>query len=197
MKNIEQILAEIGIELTDEQKTKINEAVKENYKTITDYNKQVSKLQTAETDRDAYKQQLDDANAKISEFADIDADKLKQEVADWKEKAEKAEADKAKELTARDQRDYLKAEFDKLGIKSERVRRSLSVDIMSEDGLKWKDGAFLGLADYLEKENQSDHFYDTEEDKAKKDAAGKVPNFTDPSTPKAEPSNDDPMPVIF
>ena len=34
MKNIEQILKEAGIEVTDEQKTAINAAVTENYKTI-------------------------------------------------------------------------------------------------------------------------------------------------------------------
>jgi hypothetical protein len=36
---------------------------------------------------------------------------------------------------------------------------------MGDDGLKWKDGAFLGLSDYLAQENAKDHFYKTEEEK--------------------------------
>ncbi|MFW5677108.1 MAG: hypothetical protein ACOCNL_12725 [Acetivibrio ethanolgignens] len=41
MKNMEQILADNGIELTDEQKTAINNAVNANYKTVNDWQKQV------------------------------------------------------------------------------------------------------------------------------------------------------------
>ena len=98
-----------------------------------------------------------------------------------------------KQILERDQRDYLKGEFDKLKIESGRVRDSLMREIMGEDGLvvlrhrridsrflfvrqlyscifqnlfnigedglKWKDGAFMGLSDYLARENEKDHFY--------------------------------------
>lgn len=78
-------------------------------------------------------------------------------------------------------------------------------DIMSEDGLKWKDGAFMGLSDFLSKENEKDHFYQTEDEKkaaankaaeeeAKQKAAGSAPKgqFTAPITGKPAGGDDKP-----
>lgn len=190
MKNIEQILKDAGVEVTDEQKSAINKAVTENYKTIAEFDKQVKKTETAETDRDTYKGQLETANATLEKFKDIDPEKISEEIAGYKKQIADAEAKAQKQITERDQRDYLKAEFDKLGITSERTRKSLMADIMGDDGLKWKDGSFLGLSDYLSKENEKDHFYKTEEEKqeeeAKQKAADGVPKFTDKSEPKSD-----------
>lgn len=192
MKNIEQILKDAGIEVTDEQKAAVNAAVTENYKTIADYDKQVKKTEKAEGERDTFKQQLTDAQETIKGFDGVDVEKLNKDIADWKERATKAEKDAQAQILQRDQRDYLKGEFDKLGISSDRTRKSLMADIMGEDGLKWKDGAFMGLSDYLSKENEKDHFYQTEEEKAAEDAkakaAGSAPKFTDKSEPKKEPA---------
>jgi len=192
MKNIEQILKEAGIEVTDEQKAAVNKAVTENYRTINDYNNQVKKTEKAEGERDTLQKQYDDAQETIKGFDGVDLEKLNKDIADWKERAEKAERDAATKILQRDQRDYLNAEFEKLGITSERTRKSLMADIMGEDGLKWKDGAFMGLSDYLKAENEKDHFYQTEEEKkaatekaaeeeAKQKAAGSAPKFTDKS----------------
>lgn len=203
MKNIEQILKDAGIEITDEQKTAVNEAVKANYKTIADYDKQAKKLEAAEVDRDTYKQQYEDAQEAIKGFEGVDVEKLNKDIADWKEKAAQAEKDAQKQILQRDQRDYLKAEFDKLGITSERTRASLMRDIMDEnDGLKWKDNAFMGLSDYLSKENEKDHFYQTEEEKAaaeaEKKAAEGAPKFTAQSEGKKEPPKESgTVPLIF
>lgn len=197
MKNIEQILKDAGVELTDEQKAAVNQAVGENYKTIADYDKQKRKLETAETDRDSYKEQLDTANDTLEKFKDMDPEKVNEEIEKYKKAAEDAKTEAQKSITARDQRDFLNAEFDKLGISSARTRKSLMADIMGDDGLKWKDGAFLGLGDYLSKENEKDRFYLTEEEKAeqekKNQAAGKVPKFTDRVEGKLNPSGDKPL----
>lgn len=202
MKNIEQILKDAGIEVTDEQKAAVNAAVTENYKTIADYDKQVKKTEKAEGERDTFKQQLTDAQETIKGFDGVDVEKLNKDIADWKERAQKAEKDAAAQILQRDQRDYLKSEFDKLKIESRRVRDSLMREIMGEDGLKWKDGAFMGLSDYLSKENEKDHFYQTAEEKAeaeaKEKAAGSAPKFTDKSEPKhTEAKDTSPAPVIF
>lgn len=202
MKNIEQILKDAGIEVTDEQKSAINKAVAENYKTIAEFDKQVKKTETAETDRDTYKGQLETANATLEKFKDIDPEKISEEIAGYKKQIADAEAKAQKQITERDQRDYLKAEFDKLGITSERTRKSLMADIMGDDGLKWKDGYFLGLSDYLSKENEKDHFYKTEEEKqeeeAKQKAADGVPKFTDKSEPKTDQKEEKkPVPKIW
>ncbi len=202
MKNIEQILKEAGIEVTDEQKAAVNAAVTENYKTIAEFEKQSKKLTAAETDRDNYKGQLDTANETLEKFKDIDPEKQAEEIQKYKQAAKEAQDMATKQILERDQRDYLKDEFDKLGISSDRTRKSLMADIMGEDGLKWKDGAFMGLSDYLSKENEKDHFYQTAEEKAeaeaKEKAAGSAPKFTGKSEPKQTESRDTtPAPVIF
>lgn len=196
MKNIEQILKEAGIEVTDEQKAEVNAAVTENYKTIAEFDKQAKKLTAAEADRDNYKGQLDTANETLEKFKDIDPEKQAEEIQKYKQAAKEAQDMAAKKILERDQRDYLKGEFDNLGIKSGRVRDSLMREIMGEDGLKWKDGAFMGLSDYLAKENEKDHFYQTEAEKAeaeaKDKAAGSAPKFTDKSTGKPAGGDDKP-----
>lgn len=203
MKNIEQILKEAGIEVTDEQKAAVNKAVTENYKTIAEFDKQVKKTEKAEADRDSYKGQLDTANETLEKFKDIDPDKQAEEIEKYKQAAKEAQDNATKQILQRDQRDYLNAEFEKLGISSERTRKSLMADIMGEDGLKWKDGAFMGLSDYLAKENEKDHFYQTEDEKkaaaekaaeeeAKQKAAGSAPKFTDKSDGKPAGGGDKP-----
>ena len=202
MKNIEQILKEAGIEVTDEQKAAVNAAVTENYKTIAEFDKQAKKLTATEADRDNYKGQLDTANETLEKFKDIDPEKQAEEIQKYKQAAKEAQDMATKQILERDQRDYLKGEFDKLKIESGRVRDSLMREIMGDDGLKWKDGAFMGLSDYLAKENEKDHFYQTAEEKAeaeaKEKAAGSAPKFTDKSEPKQTPAKDSsPTPVIF
>lgn len=196
MKNIEQILKEAGIEVTDEQKAAVNAAVTENYKTIAEFDKQAKKLTAAEADRDNYKGQLDTANETLEKFKDIDPEKQAEEIQKYKQAAKEAQDMAAKQILERDQRDYLKGEFDKLKIESGRVRDSLMREIMGKDGLKWKDGAFMGLSDYLAKENEKDHFYQTEAEKAeaeaKDKAAGSAPKFTDKSTGKPAGGDDKP-----
>ena len=202
MKSIEQILKDAGLEVTEEQKKAVNDAVAENYKPIADYNKQVKKLEAAEADRDNYKGQLDTANETLEKFKDIDPEKQAEEIQKYKQAAKEAQDMATKQILERDQRDYLKGEFDKLKIESGRVRDSLMREIMGDDGLKWKDGAFMGLSDYLARENEKDHFYQTEAEKAeseaKEKAAGSAPKFTDKSEPKQTPAKDtSPAPVIF
>ena len=202
MKNIEQILKEAGIEVTDEQKAAVNAAVTENYKTIAEFDKQAKKLTAAEADRDNYKGQLDTANETLEKFKDIDPEKQAEEIQKYKQAAKEAQDMASRQILERDQRDYLNGEFDKLGIKANHTREYYAQKIMSDDGLKWKDGAFMGLSDYLAKENEKDHFYQTEAEKAeaeaKDKAAGSAPKFTDKSEPKQAPAKDiSPAPVIF
>lgn len=157
------------------------------------------KVDAAAEKEESLQQQLKDAQDTIKGFDGVDIEKLNKDIADYKERAEKAEKDARAQILQRDQRDYLNAEFDKLGIESERTRKSLAAEIMGEDGLKWKDGTFLGLSDFLAKENEKDHFYQTQEEKdeaaEKEKAAGGAPKFTDKSDPKNEPPKSVPKAV--
>lgn len=159
-------------------------------------------LETAESERDSYKEQLETANATLDKFKDIDPDKISEEIAGYKKQIADAEEKAKKQIMERDQRDYLNAEFDKLGISSERTRKSLMADIMGEGGLSWKDGIFFGLTEYLSRENEKDHFYQTDDEKAEAEkkaaAAGGAPKFTDKSEPKTKPEEDKkPVPKIW
>ena len=125
-------------------------------------------LETAEADRDQYKTQLDTATETLKKFEGIDPAKIQQEVADWKAKAEQAEKDFTAKLTQRDQRDWLKTQMDTYGVTSPYARKQLEAEIMDpENGLKWKDGAFMGLDDYMKKAKEKDNgLYQTDEEKA-------------------------------
>ncbi len=195
MKNIEQILKDAGIDVTDEQKAAVNKAVTENYKTIAEFDKQSKKLEAAETDRDTYKGQLDTANETLEKFKDIDPDKQAAEIEKYKQAAKEAQDNATKQILQRDQQDWLNGQFDELGVTAHHTREYYSQKIKSEDGLKWKDGEFLGFKDYMAKENEKDHFYQTEDEKkaavdkaaeeeAKRKAAGSAPKFTDKSDGK-------------
>lgn len=179
-EQIDFVMAENGKDL---------KALQEENKTLTsDRDSWQKKAQTAESNLGAIKEQLKDAQETIKGFDGVDVEKLNKDISEWKERAQKAEKDAADQILKRDQRDYLKGEFDKLGISSDRTRKSLMADIMGEDGLKWKNGAFMGLSDYLKQENEKDHFYQTAEEKAeaeaKEKAAGSAPKFTDKSEGK-------------
>jgi len=177
MKNFIQILADAGIELTEEQKTAIDKAVSENYKTIADYQKQARKVETAE-------EQLKTAQETLDKFKDIDPQKIQEELETYKKAAKDAEEKAAAEILKRDQMDYLKGKFDGLGIDNKRIRESLAGEVIGD--LKWKDGEFMGLDDYLKKINDEEHLYKTAEEKETEEkqnqARQNVPKFTEPST---------------
>ena len=91
MKNIETILKEAGLEVTAEQLAAIDKEVKENYKTVTDYDKQKDKLTAAEDKVKTLTESLD-------KFKDVDAEKLNTEIADLKKQIADKEAKLQAEL---------------------------------------------------------------------------------------------------
>lgn len=209
MKNIEALLKEYGIELTAEQLENLKKGVAENYKTISDYNKQTQKVADITAERDTLQTQLTDANAALDKVKDLDPDAIASEIETYKQAAAQAKADAEKQLTQRDQRDWLRDKLGEAGydIKSARIRDSLIRDIMDEtDGLKWRDGAFLGLDDFMRAEKEKDPtIYKTaeekaEEEKEKKAAAG-APRFTQGSEGDgkggANPPETKPVPKIW
>lgn len=137
-------------------------------------------LETAEADRDNYKTQLDTATETLKKFEGIDPAKIQQEVADWKAKAEQAEKDFTAKLTQRDQRDWIKVKMDEYGVASPYARKQLEAEIMdAENGLKWKDGAFMGLDDYMKAAKEKDKdLYLTADEKAEADKKAKAARFT-------------------
>ncbi|GEM_PF-787326 len=170
--------------LTDEQ---ISFVMAENGKDLKKLQKENENLTS---DRDAWKEKAETAEETLKGFEGIDPKNLQEELANWKSKAQNAEKEAQKQLLQRDQRDYLKEEFDKLGIESPRIRDSLMHEIMGDDGLKWKNGAFMGLSDYLSKENEKEHFYQTQEEKdaaaAQQQAQRNAAHFSPVTAPRGQ-----------
>lgn len=101
MKNIEAILAEAGIELTEEQKTAVNKGVGENYKPIADWQKQVDKV-TSLTD------QLNTATEAMKKFDGVDPEALKNQIAELNQKLTDKESEYQVQIADRDFQDMLK-----------------------------------------------------------------------------------------
>lgn len=79
MKNILKILEELNIELTDKQKTELDKEVKENYKTVTDYDNQVNKLNTANSALQTVKEEFDNFK---KNYDGVDVEEMKNKITD-------------------------------------------------------------------------------------------------------------------
>lgn len=88
MKNINEILKELGIEVPADKAAELTKQVAENYKTVAEFDKKVGRL---ETERDGLQSQLDTATESLKKFEGLDADALKNEVAEANKKAKEAE----------------------------------------------------------------------------------------------------------
>lgn len=195
MKNIIQIIADAGLEVTDEQKTTIEKAVKDNYKTIADYEKQTRKVETLTQERDNYKTQYDDAKKTLDGFEGKDFDAITKERDEWKTKAENAEKEWKDKLEAsekeynqkieeRDFNDVLTKALAGEKFSSDFAKTGI-INMIKEKGLKREGEKILGLDDYMTelRESQKDAFV----------TDGKTPPvFTTPTNkggnePKAEP----------
>lgn len=167
---------------------KINGLDVENAKTAKD--KEIADL-TAQ--RDGIQSQLDTATATLKKFEGIDPEQIQTELQSYKTKAEDAEKRFHRELTQRDQRDWLTAKLNEYGVKSPLARKQIATEVMSEkDGLKWKDaedgktGMFYGFDDYMKAAKAEDaSLYQTAEEKAAAEKAAKqkqdAPFFTGPT----------------
>ena len=101
MKNIETILADAGIEITEEQKIAVNKAVGENYKPVSDWQKQMDKVTNLT-------EQLNTTKEALKKFDGVDADALNQQISSLKADLEAKEQEYQSQLADRDFQDLLK-----------------------------------------------------------------------------------------
>ena len=118
MKNIEQILADAGVTVTDEQKVTINKEVKENYKTVNDWQKQVDDNKQLQTT-------LTDTQEALKKFDGVDADALNKQIADLKADLEKKDSDYQAQIANRDFQDNVKGVIAKYKGKNEKAIKAL------------------------------------------------------------------------
>ena len=174
MKNISEILKEIGLEIPEEKQNDFNTAFSENYKTVNEFNKRVGKV---EEERDGWKAKAETAETTLKGFEGVDLEKIKSDLADWKTKAETAEKDYQKKIAERDFNDALTAGVGKYKFTSEAAKRAVMAEIKKK-GLTMSDGKILGLDDAIGQIKEADKgaFVDEEEEELE---AGRA-RFTEP-----------------
>lgn len=150
-------------------------------------------IATLTTQRDGIQSQLDTATETLKKFEGIDLEQIQTELQTYKTKADDAEKRFTRELTQRDQRDWLTAKLDEYGVKSPLARKQITTEVMSEkDGLKWKaaedgkTGMFYGFDDYMKAAKEEDaNLYQTAEEKAAAEKADdlkkKAPTIVGPT----------------
>lgn len=162
MQNIFEILKANGIEVTDEQKTAISKAVSENYKTIAEHDKKVGKL---ETERDNIQTQLDTANETLKGFEGVDAEEMKNKIAEYEQKMKDQKKEYEDALYERDFSDALTAAMEQYKFSSEYAKKSVMAEI-KEAGLKLINGKIIGLNDMVDtiKSKDASAFVDEEQE---------------------------------
>ena len=142
------------------------------------------------TERDNLQTQLNTANETLKGFGDKTPEQIQQEIADYQKKAKEAQEGFDAKILERDQRDWLKARFGpnegQYDVTSEYAKSAIISEVMSKDGLPWKDGAFVGFDDHMKKAKEKDKtLYQTAEEKAAQEEEDKqqegAPYFTGPA----------------
>lgn len=152
MKNIIEILKGLNIEVSEENAEAITKAVAENYKTIAEFDKKTSRL---ETERDGLKEQLEVANNSLKGFEGVDVETLKKEIADANKKADDAKKDYEAKIAARDYDDALKTGMSKFRFSSKAAQKAMFQRIKEAD-LKCMEGKIIGLDDYIKTLKEED-----------------------------------------
>jgi len=167
MKNIETIIKEAGLELTDDQKAAITKAVGENYKPIADYDNQVAKYKTLEG-------QYKDVKSSLDKFDGVSIDDLKKQIQEEKDRADAAEKKAKDDMAERDYSDAVKAQLESVAFSSEAAKKQFMTDLI-EKKLPLEGGKLLGFDDYVSayKEKDKGAFIDAE-------AAKSAAKFTAP-----------------
>ena len=114
MKNYEQILQGLGIEIPEDKKSDLKKEMSENYRTISDYNKAVEK-------RDEYKQSLDDVQEKLDGFKDVNVDDMKRQIEDLKKELKDEKDSRAAEAKKAETEKRVREFLEKTGENGERV----------------------------------------------------------------------------
>lgn len=179
-----------SIGLTEEQATKV----------LAMNGKDIEKLKRTNADltaeRDGFKNRLGEAEKTLEGFNGLKPEEVESQINTYKQRAEKAEREYGDKLTRRDQQDWLTARYDEYGVNSPYARKQLTSEIMSkDDGLPWKDGAFLGFDDYMKAAKEKDKgLYLSEEEKESKKKQEKQEEkkkrFTSATGGKTEPDDD-------
>ena len=162
MKDIESILKDAGVE-SDKIESIVAE-VNKNYRTVTDYEKQVKKEERAVTERDSWKERAEAAEGTLKGFEGKDFETITKERDDWKKKAEDAEKDYAAKEAEREKQELLREAFADIEFTSNAAKNAIMAQI--SESVTVKNGKLIGFNDLLEdaKKNDASAFAGKKED---------------------------------
>ncbi len=124
MKNIFEIMKEFGLEVPEDKQKDFEKVMLENYKTISDYDVQTKKLESAEDKVKTLTESLD-------KFKDVDVDKLNEDIGTLKKQLEDRDKELADQLAERDFMDTLKESVHAAkGKDTEKIIRLLDVEAL-------------------------------------------------------------------
>lgn len=143
MKDINAILADAGVTLTDEQKAAIGKAVAENYKTVADYDKQKDKLTAAE-------EKVKSTEEALKAFDGVDLEATKKQIADLQADLKKKDDEYQAQIADRDFSEVLKTIAAKYKCKDlDMAKTKLDIEELKKSKEQTADveKAFKGLAE--------------------------------------------------
>lgn len=133
MKNIETILKELGIELTDEQRENLKKEHNENYKTINEYEKQAEKIETLEKSVKDTEETLKNTQEELKKFEGVDTKALNDEIEKLKQTITDNEAGYKAKIEERDFNDLVeKAITGKKGVNAKAIMALLDMEALKE-----------------------------------------------------------------
>ena len=118
MKNIQEILKSIGVEIPEDKKEDFEKAFNENYKTI-------NELEKVKSARDNFKSRLDTATDQLKAFEGVDVEELQGKITKLNDQLETQKNDFEKQLADRDFFDDLDKEIAKRNPKNPKAVRGL------------------------------------------------------------------------
>ena len=172
MQNIIEILKSIGIEVPEDKVATLNKSVSENYKTISEFEKKVSKM---EIENESLKERAEAAEETLKGFEGKDFDTITKERDEWKMKAENAEKEYSAKEAEREKQELLKEAFDGVEFTSESAKKAIMAQI--SESVSVKNGKLIGFNDLLEdaKKNDASAFVNKEQENLEQGKA----RFTD------------------
>ena len=108
MKNIFEIMKEYELEVPEDKKKDFEKVVLENYKTVTDYDNQTKKLETADATIKANDTAIAELKKQLEGFKDVDVTALNQRITDLESEKENIKKEYDDKIADRDFNDILK-----------------------------------------------------------------------------------------
>lgn len=108
MKNIFEIMKEYGLEVPEDKRKEFEAAVLENYRTMSDYEKQKTALDSAGEKLKTSDETMKRLEKELEEYKDADVSGLKKQIEDLKDDLEKKDEEYQRQISDRDFNDLLK-----------------------------------------------------------------------------------------